>query len=202
MKYRRKEKEVVEAERWNSKNNRDKAPRWLYAKPQGGMLSKKAWLVERENGDMETYSDTYFHYWFEEIPPLPLTLTTEEEYEAAMKRLDTLMDARANTPEGQELDRLSAAIEKYEDKREPQRHSLCWRRDGVVNEDGNREVYDVWKWSIPYLAPPDWAAGVLSTTGNFYFGQFLVRDQYRRIADYSPGEFSDRFIMCNSAEGK
>jgi len=41
-------------------------------------------------------------------------IKTDEEYETAIKRIDLLMDAELNTPEGDELELLSLLIEKYE----------------------------------------------------------------------------------------
>ncbi len=39
---------------------------------------------------------------------------TPAEYEAAMERIDKLMDAEADTPEGDELEELSKRVEEYE----------------------------------------------------------------------------------------
>jgi len=39
---------------------------------------------------------------------------TEADYDIALARVDDLMDARSNTPEGDELDVLVTLIEKYE----------------------------------------------------------------------------------------
>lgn len=39
---------------------------------------------------------------------------TEAEYNAALERIDALMDARPGTPEGEELDTLVSQIEPYE----------------------------------------------------------------------------------------
>ena len=46
-------------------------------------------------------------------------IRTEEDYYAALARVDALMDAKLDTPEGDELDILSILIEKYEDERFP-----------------------------------------------------------------------------------
>jgi HTH-type transcriptional regulator/antitoxin HigA len=43
-------------------------------------------------------------------------LRTEADYEAALARIDVLMDAKAGTPEGQELDALTDLVEQYEEK--------------------------------------------------------------------------------------
>jgi HTH-type transcriptional regulator / antitoxin HigA len=44
---------------------------------------------------------------------------TEQDYEAALTRIDALMDAEPGTPEGDELDVLADLVEHYEDKRVP-----------------------------------------------------------------------------------
>lgn len=46
-------------------------------------------------------------------------IESEEEYRAALKRVEALMDAEGGTPEGQELDRLAALVEAYEDRHYP-----------------------------------------------------------------------------------
>ena len=43
-------------------------------------------------------------------------LKTEEEYNRALRRLETIFDAPADTPEGDEAELLSILIEKYEDE--------------------------------------------------------------------------------------
>jgi hypothetical protein len=40
---------------------------------------------------------------------------TPEEHEAALKRINELMDAEAGTPEAEELSRLADAVVAYED---------------------------------------------------------------------------------------
>lgn len=45
------------------------------------------------------------------------TILSEADYEKALARLEELMDARAGSPEGDELDLLSTLIERYEDER-------------------------------------------------------------------------------------
>lgn len=44
---------------------------------------------------------------------------TEEDYEAALARIDALMDAAPGSPEGDELDVLADLVELYESRREP-----------------------------------------------------------------------------------
>jgi HTH-type transcriptional regulator/antitoxin HigA len=46
-------------------------------------------------------------------------LKTEEEYSNALKRLEMIFDAPAETPEGEEAELLSILIEKYEDENYP-----------------------------------------------------------------------------------
>ena len=43
-------------------------------------------------------------------------IKTEVDYDAALERIMTLMDAKQNTPEGDELDILGTLIEAYEAK--------------------------------------------------------------------------------------
>ena len=43
-----------------------------------------------------------------------MKINTEDEYRAALARIDPLLDAKLGTPEGDELEMLSAAIEEYE----------------------------------------------------------------------------------------
>ena len=44
---------------------------------------------------------------------------TEEQYRQALQRIDELMDAKENTPEGDELDVLATLVEAYESKHFP-----------------------------------------------------------------------------------
>lgn len=44
---------------------------------------------------------------------------TERDYEAALQRIDALMDAEPGTPEGDELDVLATLVEVYEARRHP-----------------------------------------------------------------------------------
>ncbi len=46
-------------------------------------------------------------------------IRSEADYDKALVRLEELMDARAGTPEGDELDLLSTLIERYEEERFP-----------------------------------------------------------------------------------
>jgi HTH-type transcriptional regulator/antitoxin HigA len=43
-------------------------------------------------------------------------IRTDADYEAALARIDSLMDAKLNTPEGDELDILTTLVESYEAK--------------------------------------------------------------------------------------
>jgi HTH-type transcriptional regulator/antitoxin HigA len=46
-------------------------------------------------------------------------LKTEEEYNQALKRLEIIFDAPADTPQGDEAELLAILIEKYEDEHYP-----------------------------------------------------------------------------------
>jgi HTH-type transcriptional regulator/antitoxin HigA len=46
-------------------------------------------------------------------------IKTEQDYEQALERIDTLMDAAADTPEGDELDLLTTLVEAYEARHHP-----------------------------------------------------------------------------------
>src|SRR5690349_19166790 len=46
-------------------------------------------------------------------------IKTEADYEAALQRVDALMQAQPNTPEGDDLDVLTTLISVYEDQRYP-----------------------------------------------------------------------------------
>jgi HTH-type transcriptional regulator / antitoxin HigA len=46
-------------------------------------------------------------------------IKTEAEYEAMLKRIEVLMDAAAGTREGEELERLSLLVERYEQEHYP-----------------------------------------------------------------------------------
>lgn len=43
-------------------------------------------------------------------------ITTEEQYQQALDRLDALYDAALDTPEGAELRRLAALVQLYEEE--------------------------------------------------------------------------------------
>jgi len=49
----------------------------------------------------------------------PKVLKTEADYEAALARVDELMDARPGTPEGDELELLVTLVELYEQEKLP-----------------------------------------------------------------------------------
>ncbi|HDR14813.1 MAG TPA: hypothetical protein ENN79_04850 [Desulfobacteraceae bacterium] len=46
-------------------------------------------------------------------------IRSEEDYEKALARIETLMDAEADTPEGAELERLTFLVKSYEDVHYP-----------------------------------------------------------------------------------
>ncbi len=47
---------------------------------------------------------------------IPKVIKNEKEYDAALSRINELMDARPGTPEGEELELLSTLVELYEEK--------------------------------------------------------------------------------------
>lgn len=49
----------------------------------------------------------------------PKPIRTKVDYEAAVARIEALMDAEENTPEADELDVLATLVEAYEDKHYP-----------------------------------------------------------------------------------
>ena len=46
-------------------------------------------------------------------------IRTEDDYDGALHRIDQLMSAEANTPEGDELDVLATLVDAYEEKHFP-----------------------------------------------------------------------------------
>lgn len=65
---------------------------------------------------------------------------TEEEYLAAMKRIDELFDAEAGTPEGDELSTLADAVIRYEEEHFPIDSWTCTCID-VRGEDPNCKLH-------------------------------------------------------------
>jgi HTH-type transcriptional regulator/antitoxin HigA len=49
-------------------------------------------------------------------------IKTKEDYERALKRIESLMDASPETPDGDELDILATLVEAYEDRHFPVEH--------------------------------------------------------------------------------
>jgi HTH-type transcriptional regulator/antitoxin HigA len=49
----------------------------------------------------------------------PKLIKTQKEYKAALKRIEKLMEAKPRTPQGDELELLSALVEIYERQHEP-----------------------------------------------------------------------------------
>ena len=47
------------------------------------------------------------------------SVRSEEDYEAALARIDELMDAEPDTPEGEELENLVGLVERYEERHHP-----------------------------------------------------------------------------------
>ena len=46
-------------------------------------------------------------------------IKSEEDYQAALSRIDELMEAEPNTPEGDELELLVTLVEQYEEEKYP-----------------------------------------------------------------------------------
>jgi len=55
-------------------------------------------------------------------------IRTDEDHAAALQRIDRLMDAKAGTPEADELDVLVTLVEVYEERRFPISEVLNGRR--------------------------------------------------------------------------
>src|SRR5262245_56460718 len=49
----------------------------------------------------------------------PKVIKTESEYDAALSRIEELLNARAGTPEGDELDLLATLVSVYEEAHHP-----------------------------------------------------------------------------------
>jgi hypothetical protein len=90
-----------------------------------------------------------------------MTITTEEEYRAALVRVDELWSAATGTPEAQELDELAETIDTYEAPERarrlaPRRHQRR-RLDGPALDSSND-----WLWAIFHGQPHHstrWEAG-------------------------------------------
>ena len=50
---------------------------------------------------------------------VPKVIKAEDDYQKALSRIDELMNAEPNTPEGDELELLVTLVELYEDKKYP-----------------------------------------------------------------------------------
>ncbi|SFQ35058.1 transcriptional regulator [Enterovibrio norvegicus] len=48
-----------------------------------------------------------------------VTVTSEQDYKLALKRIEALFDAEPGTPEGDELEMLVCLVEAYEDLHYP-----------------------------------------------------------------------------------
>jgi len=88
----------------------------------------------------------------------PKVIRNEEDYEAALARIEALMDAEAGTPEGEELDLWVTLVQHYEDKVHPiglpdPIEAIKFRMDqaGLTPRD-----------LIPYLGSPSKVSEVLS----------------------------------------
>ena len=88
----------------------------------------------------------------------PKVIKTEEEYESALGRIEELMDAEAETPEGDELELLGTLVEVYEEKHYP--ITLPDPIDAIRfrMEQAGLKQQDL----VPYLGSPSKVSEVLS----------------------------------------
>ena len=78
-------------------------------------------------------------------------IRTEEDYDAALARIDMLMNAEAGTPEGDELDIMVTLVEAYEAKHYP--IPACDPVEAIKfrMEQSGMSVADM----QPYIGPPN-----------------------------------------------
>lgn len=69
-------------------------------------------------------------------------IKTEADYDAALERIELLMDAEVDSPEGDELDILVTLVEAYEDKHHPialpdpiEAIIFCMEKEGLSRKD-------------------------------------------------------------------
>ncbi len=86
------------------------------------------------------------------------SIRTEEEYEAALARIDEIFDAETGTPEGEELDELADLVESYEDKHYPIGMSDPISAIEFRMDQANLSQRDL----IPYIGSSAMVAEVLS----------------------------------------
>ncbi len=73
-------------------------------------------------------------------------IKTEADYDEALERIDELMDAEIDTPEGDELDILVTLVEAYEEKHYPIEApdpiaAICFRMEQMGLERKDLEPY-------------------------------------------------------------
>ena len=74
-------------------------------------------------------------------------IRTEEDYEAALARVDDIFEAQPNTPEGDELDVLTDLIVAYEDKHYPiGPPSLIGAIEFCIEQRGLTQEPDTYDW--------------------------------------------------------
>lgn len=88
----------------------------------------------------------------------PKIIKTEEDYNAALARIDELMDAKYGTPEGDELDLLSHLVELYEDS--AHQIDLPTPIEAIRFRMDQQELRQ--KDLCPYIGPPSKVSQVLS----------------------------------------
>ena len=72
-------------------------------------------------------------------------IRTEKDYEAALARVDELMDAELGSPEGDELDVLVDLVELYESKHEPMGYpSPLAAIEFRMDQGGSATKEDIW----------------------------------------------------------
>ena len=85
-------------------------------------------------------------------------IRTDADYQAALARIDALMDARADSPKGEEFDVLTDLVEHYEENHDPFGYpdaataiEFCMDQRGLSQRD-----------LVPWLGSPVVVAEVLS----------------------------------------
>jgi len=85
-------------------------------------------------------------------------IRTKRDYEEALKRIESLMDAKRNTPEGDELDVLATLIEAYEARHFPLDLPDPVEAIKFAMEQRNLTVKDL----VPYIGQPNRVYEVLN----------------------------------------
>jgi len=59
-------------------------------------------------------------------------IKTERDYQRALKLIESVMDAKANTPRGDRLDVLATLVAAWEDTHHAIEPPMRWRRSGLL----------------------------------------------------------------------